>query len=64
MKKWEDYDTIKCLDGEVIDMAKCVDEQETAKAALSHLEPFFTAMINKILLILLQKRKCSFLLMR
>lgn len=48
MKKWEDYDTIKCLDGEVIDMVKCVDEQETAKAALSHLEPFFAAMINKI----------------
>lgn len=48
MKKWEEYDKIKCLDGEVIDMVKCIDEQETAKAALSHLEPFFAAMINKV----------------
>ena len=48
MKKWEDYDKIKCLDGEIIDMQKLLDEQETAKAALSHLEPFFAAMINKI----------------
>lgn len=48
MKKWEDYDKITCLDGEVIDMQKLLDEQETAKAAISHLEPFFAAMIGKV----------------
>ena len=33
-KKWEDYDTIVCPDGEIIDMQKLLDDQNRAKAAL------------------------------
>ncbi len=47
-KKWEDYDTIVCPDGQVIDMAKLLDEQQRAKAALVHIIPFFNAFINKL----------------
>lgn len=47
-KKWEDYDTIVCPDGQVIDMAKLLDEQQRAKAALVHIIPFFSAFINKL----------------
>ena len=47
-KKWEDYDTIKCPDGQVIDMAKLLDEQQRAKAALLHLMPYFGAFISKL----------------
>ena len=47
-KKWEDYDTIKCPNGQIIDMQKLLDEQQRAKAALVHLFPFFNAFINKL----------------
>ena len=47
-KKWEDYDTIVCPDGQIIDMVKLLDEQQRAKAALVHIIPFFNAFINKL----------------
>lgn len=47
-KKWEDYDTIKCPDGQVIDMVKLLDEQQRAKAALVHLMPFMGAFVSKL----------------
>lgn len=47
-KKWEDYDEIICPDGQVIDMAKLLDEQQRAKAALVHIMPFFRGFINKL----------------
>ena len=45
-KRWEDYDTIVCPDGQVIDMVKLLDEQQRAKAALVHIQPYFGAFIN------------------
>ena len=47
-KRWEDYDTIVCPDGQVIDMQKLLDDQNRAKAALLHLQPFFSAFIGKL----------------
>ena len=47
-KKWTDYDTILCPDGQVIDMQKLLDDQQRAKAALVHLQPFFGGFINKL----------------
>lgn len=47
-KKWEDYDTIKCPDGQIIDMQKLLDEQQRAKAALLHIMPFFGGFANKL----------------
>lgn len=47
-KKWEDYDTIKCPNGQVIDMNKLLDEQQRAKAALVHLMPFMGAFASKL----------------
>lgn len=47
-KKWEDYDYITCMDGQVIDMNKLLDDQQRAKAALVHIQPFFGAFINKL----------------
>lgn len=47
-RRWEDYDTIVCPDGQVIDMQKLLDDQERAKVALAHLEPFLGSMINRI----------------
>lgn len=47
-KRWEDYDTIVCPDGQIIDMAKLLDEQQRAKAALIHIMPFFNAFIGKL----------------
>ena len=47
-KKWEDYDTIVCPDGQIIDMAKLLDEQQRAKAALLHIMPHFGGFINKL----------------
>ena len=44
-KRVEDYDTILCPDGEVIDMQKLLDDQNRAKAALLHLQAFFAAFI-------------------
>lgn len=48
-KRWEDYDTIVCPDGQVIDMLKLLDEQQRAKAALVHIMPYFGAFINKLM---------------
>lgn len=50
-KRWEDYDTIKCPDGHVIDMNKLLDEQQRAKAALVHIIPFFGGFINRLRMI-------------
>lgn len=47
-KKWEDYDTIKCPDGQIIDMQKLLDDQQRAKAALIHLEPVFSGFVGKL----------------
>ena len=48
IKKWEDYDTIICPNGQEIDMQALLDEQERAKAALVHLCPFFGEFIGKL----------------
>lgn len=48
-KRWEDYDTIVCPNGQIIDMNKLLDEQQRAKAALVHILPYFGAFINKLL---------------
>lgn len=50
-KRWEDYDTIVCPDGQVIDMTKLLDEQQRAKAALLHIMPFFGGFINRLKMI-------------
>ena len=47
-KKWEDYETIKCPNGQIIDMTKLLDEQQRAKAALVHIIPWFGGIINKL----------------
>ena len=47
-KRWEEYDTIKCPNGQIIDMVKLLDEQQRAKAALVHIMPFFGGFINKL----------------
>ena len=47
-KRWEDYDTIKCPNGQIIDMEKLIDEQYRAKAALVHIFPWFDGIINKL----------------
>ena len=47
-KRWEDYDTIKCPDGQIIDMNKLLDEQQRAKAALVHIMPVFGGFVNKL----------------
>jgi hypothetical protein len=47
-KKWEDYDTILCPDGEVIDMQKLLEEQQRACAALGHLLPALGGFVSKL----------------
>lgn len=47
-KRWEDYDTITCPDGQIIDMCKLLDEQNRAKAALLHIMPWFGAFVNML----------------
>ena len=47
-KKWEDYDTIKCPNGTVIDMQKLLDDQNRAKAALIHVMPWIGGLISKL----------------
>ena len=47
-KKWEDYDTIKCPDGEIIDMQKLLTEQQRAAAALGHLLPALGGFVSKL----------------
>lgn len=47
-KRWEDYDTIVCPNGQVIDMNKLLDEQNRAIAGLVHIMPFFGGLITKL----------------
>lgn len=47
-KRWEDYDTIVCPNGQIVDMNKLLDEQQRAKAALLHLFPFFSTFVSKL----------------
>lgn len=48
IKRWEDYDTILCPDGQVIDMQKLLDDQERTKVAINNLEPFLGSMVSRI----------------
>lgn len=47
-KKWEDYDTILCPNGQVIDMVKLLDDQHRAKAALVHLNPTLGGFVGNL----------------
>lgn len=47
-KKWEDYDTILCPDGQVIDMQQLLVEQQRAAAALTHLLPALGGFVSKL----------------
>lgn len=47
-KKWEDYDTIICPDGYKLDMAKLMDDQQRAKAALIHTIPWVSGLVSKL----------------
>lgn len=47
-KRWEDYDTILCPDGQVIDMVKLLDDQHRAQAALIHLNPALGGFVSKL----------------
>ena len=47
-KKWEDYDTIVCPDGEVIDMQQLLADQQRACAALGHLLPALGGFVSKL----------------
>ena len=47
-KRWEDYDTIVCPDGQVIDMNKLLDDQNRAIAGLVHIMPFFGGLVTKL----------------
>lgn len=47
-KKWEDYDTIVCPDGEVIDMQQLLADQQRACAALGHLVPALGGFVSKL----------------
>lgn len=47
-KRWEDYDTIVCPDGQVIDMNKLLDDQQRAIAGLVHIMPFFSGLVTKL----------------
>lgn len=47
-KKWEDYDTIECPDGQIIDMKKLLSEQQNAKVALARMMPWMGGFIGKL----------------
>jgi predicted metal-dependent peptidase len=47
-KRWEDYETIVCPDGTVIDMVALIDDQYRAMAALNHLAPMFGGFISQL----------------
>jgi hypothetical protein len=47
-KRWEDYDTIVCPNGQVIDMNKLLDDQQRAVAGLVHIMPFFNTFVGKL----------------
>ena len=48
IKKWEDYDTIVCPDGQIIDMQQLLADQQRACAALSHLLPALGGFVSKL----------------
>lgn len=50
-KKWEDYETIVCPDGEVIDMVALIDEQHKAIAGLIHIAPELMGFLSSLSLI-------------
>jgi predicted metal-dependent peptidase len=47
-KKWTDYDTITCLDGQVIDMQALLEEQSRAMVALKRINPEWGGLITKL----------------
>ena len=47
-KRWEDYDTIVCPNGQVIDMNKLLDDQQRAVAGLIHIMPFFGGFVSRL----------------
>lgn len=47
-KRWEDYDTIVCPNGQVIDMNKLLDDQQRAVAGLVHIMPYFGGFVSKL----------------
>lgn len=47
-KKWEDYDTIKCPNGQIIDMQALLAEQQNAKVALIRLMPWLGGFIGRL----------------
>lgn len=47
-KRWEDYDTIVCPNGQIIDMNKLLDDQQRAIAGLVHIMPFFGGFISRL----------------
>lgn len=47
-KRWEDYETILCPDGTVIDMVKLIDEQYKAVAAINHTFTHLRGLVSKL----------------
>lgn len=47
-KKWEDYDTIKCPNGQIIDMGQLLVDQENAKVALMRIMPWLGGFIGRL----------------
>ena len=47
-KRWEDYDTIVCPNGQIIDMNKLLDDQQRAVAGLIHIMPFFGGFVSRL----------------
>lgn len=47
-KRWEDYDTIQCPDGTIIDVHKLLDELATAEASCVHLAPWLGGYLGKL----------------
>ena len=47
-KKWEDYDTIKCPNGQIIDMQALLAEQQNAKVALIRVMPWLGGFIGRL----------------
>lgn len=47
-KRWEEYDTIVCPNGHVIDMQKLLDEQDRAKSMLRQLMPAIGGLLGQL----------------
>lgn len=50
-KRWEDYETILCPNGQVISMIELLKEQHKAMAALNHLAPELGGLIGSLRMI-------------